>query len=85
MNRSLFSVLTLMASLSSRNIMLVVESVVSFLTEDMIQRHLLPQVDLDVLIYDRFVLRAPFVAFSINARFPNVLKTKPECHIFAKD
>ena len=83
MNRSLFSVLTLMASLSSRNITLFV--IIFFLIWVMIQRHLLPQVDLDVLIYDRFVLRAPFVAFSINARFPNVLKTKPECHIFAKD
>ena len=54
MNRSLFSVLTLMASLSSRNITLFV---VSFLSWVMIQSHLLPQVDLDVLIYDRFVLR----------------------------
>ena len=83
MNRSLFSVLTLMASLSSRNITLFV--IIFFLIWVMIQRHLLPQVDLDVLIYDRFLLRYPVVASSINARWPNVLKTKPECNILAKD
>ena len=83
MNRSLFSVLTLMASLSSRNITLFVPCFVSGV---MIQRILLPQVDLDVLIYHRFVLRAHiFVASSINAICPNVLKTKTECHILAKD
>ena len=54
MNRSFFSVLTLMAFLSSRNITLFV---ISFLSWVMIQSHLLPQVDLDVLIYDRFLLR----------------------------
>ena len=83
MNRSLSSVLTLMASLSSRNITLFVPCFVSGV---MIQRILLPQVDLDVLIYHRFVLRAHiFVASSINAICPNVLKTKTECHILAKD
>ena len=85
MNRSLSSVLTLMASLSSPNI--VVDQFLMGGIQHLpffifgIQSHLLPQVDLDVLLYERVVLDLIDTLFSIHFSLPNVLKTKPECPI----
>ena len=85
MKRSLSSVLTLMASLSSPNI--VVDQFLMGGIQHLpffifgIQSHLLPQVDLDVLLYERVVLDLIDTLFSIHFSLPNVLKTKPECPI----
>ena len=49
------------------------------------QRHLLPKVDLDVLIYERVVLVTIDFLSSINISRPHVLKTKRECLILVKD
>ena len=85
MKRSLSSVLTLMASLSSPNI--VVDQFLMGGIQPLpififgIQSHLLPQVDLDVLIYERVVLDVRETLFSIHFSLPYVLKTKRECPI----
>ena len=49
------------------------------------QRHLLPKVDLDVLIYVRVVREPMDILSSIKTNHPRELKTKPECPILVKD
>ena len=64
-----------MASLSSPHITIFIEFSGIFPARNVIQRVLLPQVDLDVLIYNRVAILIVDKFPSINKRCPNVLKT----------